>query len=126
MKDDKNLDEYIDKYYEGTLQSENSDEVEINEALSYMSKLDNLDSRGIINIDIDEIIDKGHEERSNKILKIKTIKFGIFAVLVAVLMGYGSVYFDVKHIVIFQGITIVILLLLNLILIKVDVAKGEV
>ncbi|MBE6050372.1 MAG: hypothetical protein E7214_06865 [Clostridium sp.] len=126
MKDFKELGKYIDKYYEGTLENENLDEIEVKEALDYMYKLDGLNNEDIIKIDIDVAINKGDEERSNKILKVKTIKFGVFATLVAAIMGCASVYFSIKDIVIFQGITIVLLLLLNLILIKRNTAKEEV
>ena len=116
----------IDRYYSEKLDASNSDELKLKEVLDTMSKLDCLNDENIIKVDIESTIDKGDEARFNRMLKVKTIKFLIFASIVGGGMVYASIYFDMVNIIIIQGLFLVVLLLLNLVLTKKKYINGEV
>lgn len=118
MKSFEDLDKKIDKYYDGSLEDINSNELELKATLDKMSLINGIENNISVPIDIRLIVEKGQQTRLNNKLRRATIKFLALAILLSTLIGFMCTKVSISVIMIYQFVMLIILLLLNSILLK--------
>lgn len=123
MKSFDDLNKKIDKYYEGSLDGNTSEELEIKNALDRMSSIKDIENNISIFVDVSSVVEKGQEIRFNKKLRQDTFKFLTLAILIAILFGFMYTKVSFPVIMASQFGMLVGLLILNFILLKKRVRR---
>lgn len=118
MKSFDDLDKKIDKYYDGSIEDINSNELELKATLDKMSLINGIENNISVPIDIRSIVEKGQQTRLNNKLRKATIKFLSLAILLSILIGFMCTKVSILVIMTYQFVMLIILLLLNSILLK--------
>lgn len=110
MQSFDNLDKNIDKYYEGSLDNNSSDESAIKEALDMMSLAKDFEKIVSIPTDVSSIVEKGQQIRLNAKLRKETFKFLPIAILITAFIGLIAIKSSLIVISIVQVILSVLLI----------------
>ncbi|GKU24248.1 hypothetical protein CFOLD11_10740 [Clostridium folliculivorans] len=118
MKPFDNLDENIDKYYDGSLNKASKGEADLKSILDRMSIAEDLETKVSVNVDISSIVENGEQIRFSKRLRKETFKFLLLAGFLSIFIGF--MYMRVSLYITFaiQSILLIFLLMLNQVFLK--------
>lgn len=118
MKPFDNLDENIDKYYDGSLNKASKEEADLKSILDKMSIAEDLENMVSVNVDISSIVENGEQIRFAKRLRKETFKFLLLAGFLSIFIGF--MYMRVSLYITFgiQFIAMIFLLILNQVFLK--------